>query len=168
ASGFMEPLESTSIHLVQAAISKLIDLFPQKDFRPEVINKFNTQLSFEYQSIRDFLILHYKATQRNDSAFWDYCRTMDVPQNLLDKIALYKEGGRVYRDSEESFSGISWLAVLRGQGIITDRYNPVADVYDEERLLARIENIYEVTQRSVEACPTHEEYIDKYCRARPN
>jgi tryptophan halogenase len=166
ASGFMEPLESTSIHLVQAAISKLIDLFPQNDFRPEIADKFNAQLSFEYQSIRDFLILHYKATERDDSAFWSYCRTMEVPQNLLEKIAMYKNGGRVYRDSEESFSGISWLAVMRGQGIITDQYNPIADVYDEGALMARMKNIYDVIQRSVQACPTHAEYVEKYCKAK--
>lgn len=165
AGGFMEPLESTSIHLVQAAISKLIDLFPRGDFCEEVIDKFNAQLSFEYQSIRDFLILHYKSTTRNDSVFWDYCRNMEVPQSLLDKIALYREGGRVYRDSEESFSGISWLSVFRGQGITTDRYNPIADVYDEERLNSRLKNIHDVIIRSVHACPTHEEYIDKYCKS---
>ncbi|MFO1367759.1 MAG: tryptophan halogenase family protein [Marinagarivorans sp.] len=165
ASGFMEPLESTSIHLVQAAISKLIDLFPNADFCPEVIEKFNAQLSFEYQSIRDFLILHYKATSRADSAFWNYCRDMEVPQSLLDKIALYKEGGRVYRDSDESFSGISWLSVFRGQGITTEKYNPVADVYDEERLVARLKNIHEVIQRSVVACPTHEAFIEQYCKS---
>lgn len=165
AGGFMEPLESTSIHLVQAAISKLIDLFPTNEFRPEVADKFNAQLSFEYQSIRDFLILHYKATHRQDSEFWNYCRTMDVPQSLLDKIALYKEGGRVYRDSEESFSGVSWLSVFRGQGITTNCYNPIADVYDEERLIARLKNIHDVIQRSVSACPTHEAFIDQYCRS---
>jgi tryptophan halogenase len=165
ASGFMEPLESTSIHLVQAAISKLIDLFPSADFCPEVIEKFNAQLSFEYQSIRDFLILHYKATSRTDSAFWNYCKNMEVPQSLLDKIALYKEGGRVYRDSDESFSGISWLSVFRGQGITTEQYNPVADVYDEERLVARLKNIHEVIHRSALACPTHEAFIEQYCKS---
>jgi tryptophan halogenase len=165
AGGFMEPLESTSIHLVQAAISKLIDLFPTNEFKSEITDKFNAQLSFEYQSIRDFLILHYKATQRQDSEFWNYCRTMDVPQSLLDKIALYKEGGRVYRDSEESFSGISWLSVFRGQGIRTDRYNPIADVYDEERLIARLKNIHDVIQRSANACPTHEAFIEQYCKS---
>lgn len=165
AGGFMEPLESTSIHLVQAAISKLIDLFPQADFKPEIADKFNAQLLFEYQSIRDFLILHYKATERQDSPFWDYCREMEVPQSLLDKIALYKESGRVYRDSDESFSGISWLSVFRGQGITTDRYNPIADVFEEERLASRLRSIYEVIQRSVYACPTHEEFIDKHCKS---
>jgi len=165
AGGFMEPLESTSIHLVQAAISKLIDLFPTNEFKSEIIDKFNAQLSFEYQSIRDFLILHYKATQRQDSDFWRDCSNMEVPQSLLEKIALYKEGGRVYRDSDESFSGISWLSVFRGQGITTDRYNPIADVYDEERLVARLNNIHEVIHRSALACPTHEAFIEQYCKS---
>ena len=165
AGGFMEPLESTSIHLVQAAITKLIDLFPTNEFKTEIADKFNTQLSFEFQSIRDFLILHYKATERQDTDFWRYCRNIDVPQSLLDKIALYKAGGRVYRDSDESFSGVSWLSVLRGQGIYSDSYNPIADIYDEERLVARIRNIHEVIQRSVAACPTHEAFINQYCKS---
>ncbi len=165
SSGFLEPLESTSIHLVQSAISKLLDLFPTKECLPPVVDKFNRQIAFEYESVRDFLVLHYHATQRNDSDFWNYCRTMPVPQSLTDKIALYQQSGRVYRDNYESFGGLSWLAVMRGQGITTSAYNPVADSMPVDELTERLREVRAVIDRACRAMPTQEQFIDRFCRS---
>src|SRR5690606_18372289 len=112
ASGFMEPLESTSIHLVQSAIERLIGLFPDKKFAQEEIDEYNRQTHFEGDRIRDFLILHYHTTRRDDSPFWNYCRTMNIPSELEQKINLYKRNGRIYRDRLEMFGDLSWLEVM--------------------------------------------------------
>lgn len=165
SSGFLEPLESTSIHLVQGAISKLLDLFPTRECHPTVVNKFNKQLAYEYESIRDFLVLHYNATTRDDSPFWNYCRTMDIPEMLAEKIEMYRSSGRVYREGNESFGGLSWLAVMRGQGITTQAYNPVADHIPVPELVARLREIEGVIRRSCDSMPTQEEFINRYCRA---
>jgi Tryptophan halogenase. len=165
SSGFLEPLESTSIHLVQGAISKLLDLFPTAECHPTIVDKFNEQLAYEYETIRDFLILHYNATLRDDSGFWNYCRHMEIPKALSDKINLYRYSGRVYRDNYESFGGLSWLAVMRGQGILTKAYNPVADHLPMEKLITQMEGIKSVIDSSCRSMPLHEEYIGRNCRA---
>lgn len=165
SSGFLEPLESTSIHMVQGAISKLLDLFPTKECHPTIVDKFNTQLAHEYETIRDFLILHYNATLRDDSVFWNYCREMEVPKALTDKIDLYRHSGRVYRDNYESFGGLSWLAVMTGQGISTRAYNPVADHIPEEILIRQLENIKRVIDNSCQSMPSHEEFLVRNCAA---
>lgn len=165
SSGFLEPLESTSIHLVQGAISRLLDLFPTKECHPTIVDKFNTQLAYEYESIRDFLILHYVATQRDDSEFWNYCKQMEIPKALTSKIELYRHSGRVYRDDYESFGGLSWLAVMTGQGISTQAYNPVADQIPEELLVRRMESIRRVIDSSCQSMPYHGDFINANCKS---
>ena len=165
SSGFIEPLESTSIHLIQSGIAKLIGLFPNKHFDQADIDKYNQQSIEEIEAIRDFIILHYKATERDDSEFWNYCRTMSIPDSLQQKIDLYKGNGRLYREGEELFSETSWLAVMFGQGIVPRSYHPVVDAYDEQALENYLQGVREVIQRSVDSMPTHAEFIRKHCAA---
>jgi tryptophan halogenase len=117
SSGFLEPLESTSIHLVQSTISRLVGFFPDRGFAQADIDEFNAQCDFEVERIRDFIILHYHATERNDTPFWDHCRTMDIPDTLRRKLDLYKTHGRVIRDNNELFAEVGWQQVLHGQGV---------------------------------------------------
>ena len=165
ASGFMEPLESTSIHLVQSSIARLMSLFPNKHFDQEDIDEFNRQAHFEYDRIRDFLILHYHATTREDSPFWNYCRTMSIPEELQQKINQFKKNGRIYRNSVEMFNDLSWLEVMHGQGIQPRAYHPIVDVMPKDELMKRMAGIKSVIDRSVEVMPSHAEFIAEHCKA---
>ena len=167
ASGFIEPLESTSIHLIQSGISKLIGLFPDKGFSQHTIDKYNDQSVKEIESIRDFIIAHYKATQRDDTEFWNYCRTMSVPDSLQEKLDLFKSSGRLFREGDELFSEVSWLAVLFGQNIVPQGYHPLVDTLNETALRDYIHSIKGVIERSVESMPTHIDYINEHCKAAP-
>jgi tryptophan 7-halogenase len=163
ASGFMEPLESTSIHLVQTAIAKLISLFPTRDFNQAEIDIYNKTTIYEYERIRDFLILHYNATERNDSAFWNYCRTMEIPDYLVKKINLYKSSGRIYREQEELFSVPSWLAVFEGQGISTNSYHPMVDAMPTEELKKFFADHEKIITKCVDVMPNHSDFINNNC-----
>ena len=165
ASGFMEPLESTSIYLVQSGIARLVNLFPARDFSPVVIDRYNAQAHFEYDRIRDFLILHYCATQRNDSPFWDYCRTMDIPPELADTIGLFRNSGRFYRNAEEMFALTSWVQVMIGQHVMPQTYHPVVDLMPAEQLCGFMSSVKGVIANCVEAMPLHEQFIARHCRA---
>jgi tryptophan halogenase len=165
ASGFMEPLESTSIHLVQSAIARLLNFFPNKNFDQEDVDEFNRQAHFEFDRIRDFLILHYHATERTDSDFWNYCRTMSIPDTLTQKIEQFKKNGRIFRTNNEMFNDLSWLEVMHGQGIRPNAYHPLVDVLSEEEIEKRLISVKTVIERSVEVMPTHEQYIAENCAA---
>lgn len=163
ASGFMEPLESTSIHLVQTGIAKLMSLFPTRNFDQEDIDEYNRQVDFEFVRIRDFLIAHYHVTQRDDSEFWMQCRNMSIPETLQQKIDLYKKNGRIFRVDGELFNETSWMEVLHGQGLKPEGYHPVVDTMPEDEMMQRLESIREVIQRSVDYMPSHQEFIDRNC-----
>ncbi len=165
SSGFLEPLESTSIHLIQSGIAKLIGLFPNCHFDSVDIDVYNRQSTEEIESIRDFVILHYKATERDDSALWRYCARMSVPDSLQEKIELFRANGRLYRQGEELFSETSWLAVLLGQGIRPRSYHPLADAYDEQHLHQYLNGVVEVIERSAHSLPVHADFIAKHCHA---
>ena len=166
SSGFMEPLESTSIHLVQSAISRLMAMFPTKDFNHGDIDEFNRQMDFEYERIRDFVILHYKATERNDSEFWNYCRTMAIPETLEHKISAFKSCGNIHRFNNELFNEVSWAEVLYGQGVHPERYHPLADGISDVELEQRMMHVKSVVDKSVEYMPLQSEFIDKNCKAK--
>lgn len=166
SSGFIEPLESTSIHLIQSSISKLIGMFPNRDFEQADIDKYNAQSIYEIETIRDFIILHYKATTRDDTPFWDYCRTMDVPTALQDRIDLYKANGRLYREGDELFSETSWLSVMFGQGLKPKSYHPIVDAYDTDGLHKYMNGVIDVVSRSVDSMPSHAEFIKRHCAAK--
>jgi tryptophan halogenase len=165
ASGFLEPLESTSIHLVQVAIDKIISFFPDQGFSQGDIDEFNAQMDFEFTSIRDFIILHYKATTRDDSPFWLRCRDMEVPESLTRRIELFRRHGRIFRQSNELFSEVGWLQVMHGQGIKPESYHPLVDIYPEADTLNFLQGIESVIAKCVAAMPDHAEFIAKNCAA---
>ena len=165
ASGFMEPLESTSIYLIQSGILRLINLLPERDFSDVVVDRYNAQARFEYERIRDFLILHYKATERSDSPFWDYCRTMSIPDELEATMRLFRDSGRFYRHAEEMFAVTSWVQVMLGQNIQPQRYHPLVDQMPDAQLHDFVGGIRKVIATCVEAMPRHEQFIARYCAA---
>ena len=165
ASGFLEPLESTSIHLIQTAIARLMTNFPDKLFNQHDIDYYNERTRLEYEQVRDFLILHYKATRRNDSPFWHYCRTMDIPESLQKRIEIYKQNARLYRHDNELFNHVSWFAVMHGQGIHPERYHPIADMLPDDELHRRMEEIHTVTGKCLQVMPGHEDFIAQHCKA---
>jgi len=165
ASGFMEPLESTSIHLIQTAIARLITFFPDRGFSAPDIDEYNRQTRFEFEKIRDFLILHYHLTQRDDTPFWQHCRTMEVPESLRRKMALYASRGRIFRDGSELFAEVAWLQVLHGQGLRAQGYHPLADLIPESEIADYLESIRGVIAKCVDLMPTHEQYIERHCKA---
>jgi len=165
SSGFMEPLESTSLHLIQSGISKLIGLFPVAAIEQVEVDQYNKMLTDEFLSIRDFLVLHYSLTTRNDSEFWRYCNAMEIPETLKSKLALYQSCGRILPKDEDIFAEESWLAVMHGQGLRADNNHPAADVRPVEVITKQLEKIKDVIDRSVQSMPKHNEYIQNYCRS---
>lgn len=134
SGGFMEPLESTSIHLIHSGLIKLMDLFPDADFNPLLAKQYNTAVGLDFETIRDFLVLHYKVTERTDSDFWNYCRTMEIPDSLQYKIDQFVENGRVMMSRGDLFQLPSWLSVMIGQGLTPKRYDPLANLVGPETL----------------------------------
>ena len=159
SSGFLEPLESTSIHLVQAGISKLLALFPDKRFNPVERNEYNRQMRDLFEDVRDFIILHYKATQRTDSEFWKQCAAMDVPDSLQRKMDFWHSKARVFRDEAELFPTSSWVAVMLGQGILPETYEPIVDALDEDRVAAALDQIRQAIRETAQRLPSHGEFI---------
>jgi tryptophan halogenase len=165
AGGFMEPLESTSIHLIQTAISKLVSLLSTGDLSPHQADAFNRLTNKEFERIRDFLILHYNATARTDSDFWNYCRTMQIPDSLSEKIELYRNNGQVFREDDELFTATSWVAVLKGQGIEPRSINPITSTFPEQELTYEIGEIERSIRYMTDRMPSHEDFVLKYCPA---
>ena len=167
ASGFLEPLESTSIHLIQASIQRLIDFFPDRGFDPADIAEYNRQSRFEYERIRDFIILHYHLNQREDSEFWRECASMEVPESLRHKIELFKAHGRIVRFDNELFTEFSWLQVFEGQNLRPRGYHPLVDLQSEDAIAQYLEGVRQVIAKCVEVMPDHRAFIDKHCKAVP-
>ena len=165
SSGFIEPLESTSIHLIQSGIVKLLALFPDKRFDPVERDEYNRQMQDVYEDVRDFIILHYKATRRDDSDFWNDCRTMDVPDSLAAKIDLWRAKGRLFREGRELFGTASWVAVMLGQGIVPGEHEPAADALDPDMIADALDKMRTSYRRMAEHMPTHGEFIARSCPA---
>jgi tryptophan halogenase len=159
AGGFIEPLESTSIHLVQTGISRLLLMFPDKSFNPALREEFNSSSILEYEQIRDFIVLHYKLTERDDSPFWRHCREMPVPDSLSQKIELFRDGGRIFRFKDELFMDNSWLAVMLGQGLAPETYDPVANSISEDQMRRAILALRQSIRQFAESLPDHEQYL---------
>ena len=165
AGGFLEPLESTSIHLIQTAIGKLVTFFPAKGFSAPDIDEFNAQMAFEFTRIRDFIILHYHLNQRTDSPFWTRCREMEVPESLRRRMALYGQHGRIFRENNELFAEVGWLQVMHGQNLRPRGYNPLVDLYPEAEIAQYLSGIREVIGKCVDVMPGHAEFIARQCAA---
>jgi tryptophan halogenase len=163
SGGFMEPLESTSIHLIQRAILRLIRMLPLREVSDRDIAEFNDQQLTDMYQIRDFLILHYKATDRRDSPFWRQCAAMEIPDSLAQKIELFRETGRVFRKNEELFAENSWVQVMLGQGIIPAAYHPVASKLSDQELAALLSGLRESVAKTVADLPEHHAYVARYC-----
>ena len=165
AGGFLEPLESTSLHLVQSGIVRLMRLLPDGGFNQANIDEFNRQTDFEFERIRDFIILHYKATERADSPFWDQCRTMEVPATLQRKIDLWMANARIFREDEELFAEESWIQVFLGQGMVPRGYDPMVRIKSDVQINQFLSNIRLVIGKCVDVMPSHGEYVAKTCPA---
>ncbi len=165
SSGFVEPLESTAIHLIQSGISRLVSMFPDQRFDEALITEYNRQSRFEFERIRDFLILHYHANERDDHEFWTECREMRVPDALTAKIELFRSAGRIYREHEELFTETGWMQVMLGQRMTPERYHPLADTLPQNDLDGFFNDIRTLIARAVTDMPAHEEYIAKHCAA---
>jgi tryptophan halogenase len=163
ASGFLEPLESTSIHLIQTAVLKLLALFPDLTFDQAEIDAFNRHTVGEYERTRDFLILHYKITQRSDTPFWRYCSAMAVPDAVNETIELFESSGRMFISADHLFTGQSWLSVMLGQGLLPRRYDPLVDTIPDGELEAHLNSVRRDIAQAVLAMPDHMEYVQRFC-----
>jgi len=165
AGGFVEPLESTSIHLVQAGLIRLNALFPDKRFDPLERDEYNRMMQQQFEDVRDFIIMHYHATERDDSTFWNHVRTMPIPETLQARLALWDGKGRCFREGYELFTLPSWAAVLLGQGRYPQGYDPMADALDERKVAAWMEQVRSGIGQTVDQLPTHAEFIEAMRRA---
>lgn len=165
SAGFLEPLESTSLYLIQMAISNFIEFFPGKNVNKAVVDAFNRNLEVEYQRVRDFIILHYHLTQRDDSAFWKYCKSMSVPESLTQKIELFSRRGFIDAYKFGAFPPNSWISVLWGQGITPKQWNPLIGSGPAEQVVSDFENMAHCIQQSVQAMPTHKTFLDSLLAA---
>jgi len=159
AAGFLEPLESTSIHLIHSGLIKLLDLWPRDDMDPLLAEQYNQAVGAEYEAIRDFLILHYKSTERNDSAFWRYCRDNPIPDSLTYKMEHFRRSSRIILTRGDLFQPPSWLAVFLGQNVIPQDYDPMADLVPQPTLAAQLDGMRAEIQRKAAILPTHEEFL---------
>ena len=163
SSGFIEPLESTSIHLIQRSAIRLMQLFPTQGINPADVAEFNLQCERELTHIRDFIILHYHVTERRDSALWKHVRAMALPATLSHRIALFRESARVFRTSDELFAENSWIQVMMGQGLMPQSYHPVADLMGTDELTRFLEDIRLRVSRTVGGLPQHQAYVEQLC-----
>jgi len=159
AAGFMEPLESTSIHLIQSGISRLLSLFPDAGFAPRLIDEYNRQTRFEFERIRDFLILHYQANGRVGEPFWEERLAMDLPDSLADRIALFQATGRILREADELFTEQSWLQLFIGQAIVPNAWHPMADGLSSSELTAFLGQQRKAVRRSAAQLPDHARFL---------
>jgi tryptophan halogenase len=165
AAGFLEPLESTSIYLIQSGIQQLLAMFPDRSFDPKEEEEFNRLALTEFDQTRDFIILHYHATERDDAEIWRYCRAMTIPDSLAYKIELFRRSGRVAYLGRELFVEQSWLSVLTGQGIFPERYDPLADVMPLNDLKLRLGHMKTLVSQAAAAAPTHRQFVERNCPA---
>ena len=165
AGGFIEPLESTSIHLIQQSIIRLMQSLPTKRMDPAIIDRFNTSMRGEIDNIRDFIILHYHATARKDSAFWRYCQNIPIPETLRARMEQFAQSAHVYQGSGELFGEASWLQVMLGQGIMPNSYHPIVDLMSKQELIEFLATIKSQTSRRVSSLPDHLDFIRHYCKS---
>lgn len=163
ASGFIEPLESTSIHLIQQGIVRLMRHLPSKAMESSKCDKFNELMRFEMDNIRDFIVLHYKVTEREDTPFWRFCKNMEIPDSLAQRLELFKSSAHAYKLDNELFGETSWVQVMVGQGIMPETYHRIVDMMGEDELAGFLNKISSTIEQRVDALPNHMEFIKRYC-----
>jgi tryptophan 7-halogenase len=164
SSGFLEPLESTSIHLIQSGIVRLLKMFPHQQISDTVIDYYNADSKQEFETIRDFIILHYHVNQRDDSDFWRDMRHMAIPQRLAEKIALFAESAAIFNDHNDIFRDASWLQVMLGQGIEPGDFHPAAKAVPDAQLLKVLQQIQQAKQQPLAQMLSHDEFLARYTR----
>jgi tryptophan halogenase len=165
SAGFLEPLESTSIHFIQRGITMLLTLFPDRNCRSAEIDRYNKILGGEYERVRDFLVLHYSMTERTDGELWGYCRNVSKPDSLQERIDLFQSHGRILREEHELFPTQSWLYVLVGQNIMPESDDPLVGLLDPQLVHDNLTDIRDVVHRCAQSMPAHEEFIKQNCAA---
>ncbi len=168
AAGFIEPLESTAIHLVQSGISRLLALFPDAGCDVGLAAEYNRKTCEEYEQVRDFLVLHYRATERRDTPFWRHCAALPAPPGLARKLEIFRATAQIFREGEELFTEQSWLQVMIGQGILPRRHHPAADGVSAAQLDDFLSNIRTVIHTAVGRMISHEQFIAEHCAAAAN
>jgi tryptophan halogenase len=164
ASGFLEPLESTSIHLIQSAIVRLIHLFPHNGIDSAAVDEFNHQSELEYVHIKDFLVMHYYLTERNDSQFWRNMQSLEIPDSLRHKMTLFKQNGKLFREQSDIFLESSWLQVMVGQGIEPEDYHPIANNLTQTQLFNMLDKMYGVKREPLASLPSHDKFLRHFCQ----
>jgi tryptophan halogenase len=164
SSGFLEPLESTSIYLIQSAIVRLIHLFPHAGVTAGLVDEYNRQSQREYELIRDFIIMHYYLNERDDSRFWRDTRNMDVPERLTQKIELFRSNGSFFQDQLDIFLEPSWLQVMLGQGVMPQDYHPIADSLSDQQLQEKLANTRKLKMEPLPRIPGHDEFLKMFCK----
>ncbi|HEX7761070.1 MAG TPA: tryptophan halogenase family protein [Caulobacteraceae bacterium] len=167
ASGFMEPLESTSIDLIQTGIARILDFFPDKGFDPVLAEEYNRLSVNEFERIRDFIVLHYKLTERTDSGLWDYCRNMSIPDTLQRKIDVFKLRGRVVMYYGDGFAPCSWTSIFNGLNMVSEQYDPLVDRKGVDEIRTIMAQRRAAIRKAAEAMPTQADFIAQHCRAEP-
>jgi len=160
SSGFLEPLESTSIHLIQSAVVRLVKMFPHHGINETMVDEFNKQSRIEFERIRDFIILHYKLNHRQDSKFWQDCSRLDVPKSLQQKMDVFKASGLVFRENDELFTKIGWQQVFIGQGLIPEDYHRTVEQLSTEELAEMLTSVKQIIAKTADKLPSHKEYLE--------
>jgi tryptophan 7-halogenase len=163
SSGFLEPLESTSIYLIQRGIIRLLQLFPSDGIRAPDVAEFNQQTRADIEHVRDFIVLHFHVTERDDTPYWQACRRMEIPPSLQHRIALFRETGRVFRVGGELFSENSWTQVMLGQGLLPEQHHPVADLMGDAELARFLDGVRASVDQTVTQLPAHGAYVQRHC-----
>jgi tryptophan 7-halogenase len=165
ANGFVEPLESTSIQLIMTSMTRLIYLFPYPAVTQSIIDQYNEESRLEAERVRDFIVLHYCATQRDDSPLWRYCSKMELPDSLARRLDLFRSRAHVWQRDGELFRTDSWVQVMLYQGIWPEHYHYLATAMPDKDLVRFLEGIRGTINQAVSQMPTHQEFLDRYCRA---
>lgn len=163
ASGFLEPLESTSIHLIQSAIVRLLKCFPHQGISPAAVDSYNRLSQREFETVRDFLIFHYSATERTDSQFWLDMKHMNLPSGLVNKIHLFRDTGQLLQTEQDLFQDSSWLQVFLGQGVMPQGFHPLAAVPKPEQLAEMFSNIKKIKNKPLAQLPEHDQFLTQCC-----
>jgi tryptophan 7-halogenase len=163
SGGFLEPLESTSIHLIQIGATRLVQLFPFGGNFEALAARYNERTRYDFEHVRDFIILHYTLTRRDDTSFWRSCRDMDIPDSLAERIELFRDSGSIYPAAEELFKVASWLFVMVGQGVMPKHHHYMGALLGDQRLQRALDALRSNIGQAVTAMPMHEDFLRRYC-----